>query len=113
MNFKNENSVIGERKTAAKSLNGRMAAILLSNIFILFSISWRKECLCDKYPETWQKERPYDSFSDFFNKAIIGHIKIPQKKLLTPWIKSHGSPAIIHATIPLKSKPNKRACAGA
>ena len=38
---------------------------------------------------------------------------MPQTKLLTPWIKSNGSPATIQAIIPLKLKPYRTACAGA
>ena len=52
-------------------------------------------------------------FSAERSSDMTGMIKIPHKKLLTPWIKSHGSPAMIHATIPLKFSPNKIACAGA
>ncbi len=43
----------------------------------------------------------------------IGIINTPQKKLLTPCRKSHGSPATIHAAIPSRLSPNKTACTGA
>ena len=45
--------------------------------------------------------------------VMIGITKIPQKKLLTPWIISNGRPVMIQEIIPLKLNPNMIACAGA
>ena len=51
-------------------------------------------------------------FYDLVRSAIrsvetIGMTSMPQKKLLTPWIKSKGSPARIQDTIPSKLRPNR------
>ena len=38
-----------------------------------------------------------------------GEIKMPQKKLLIPWVISKGMPATIQAIMPLKLKPKSSA----
>lgn len=58
-------------------------------------------------------QKRYAYFSAVCNAAITGTTRMPQKKLLTPWIKSHGSPAAIHASIPSKLRPYRIACTGA
>ena len=45
---------------------------------------------------------------------VIGYItKEPNTRLPIHWVKSNGSPVIIHAIVPLKSSPAISACAGA
>ena len=45
--------------------------------------------------------------SNFRKIITIGTIKKPQIRLLMPWVTSKGIPAAIHATIPLKFKPDR------
>ena len=52
-------------------------------------------------------------FSANFSAEAMGIISMPQKKLLTPWTKSQGSPATIHPKVAFRLKPYIMACTGA
>ena len=45
------------------------------------------------------RDAPWKNFWVFFKTATIGQISKPQHKLLTPWIKSNGKPAIIQVIV--------------